>query len=101
MNPADLWSFLLWGYPTTVLIEAPILWLGLSPRHPWTTRLAAGFWLTGCTYPIVILVLPLLIGPYWLYLLVAETFAPLAECLLFYAAFDLPSERNGTGNDER
>ena len=46
-------------------------------------------WLTACTYPVVVLILPAIFfgEPRWLYLLVAETFAPVAECLLFWVAF--------------
>lgn len=90
MTPSDLWAFLVSGYIFTVAIEAPILFFGLSPRHSWQTRLIAGFWLTACTYPIVVLVLYLSIIPLWgyaVYLAIAETFAPGAECLLFYFAF--------------
>ncbi len=89
MNAADLWAFLPIGYLVTVLIETPILFLGLSRRYSWTIRLISGFWLTACTYPIVILVLPLALDAdqnWWLYVLVAEIFAPVAECLLFAAA---------------
>lgn len=74
----------------TVLLETPVLLVGLSSIHSIRRRLFAGFWLTACTYPIVVLVLPFL---FWEpfgrvpYLVVAETFAPLAECLLFYTAF--------------
>ncbi|MCE9556042.1 MAG: hypothetical protein K8T91_22065 [Planctomycetes bacterium] len=81
---------MLYGYVITVAIETLVLLVGLSRPHPLTRRLLAGFWLTACTYPIVVLVLPILI---WqpagrlAYLLAAETFAPLAECGLFYAAF--------------
>lgn len=87
MSSAYLWSFLLAGYTTTVAIELPILLGGLSPRHAYWDRVYAGLWLTACTYPIVVLVLPLLLVSSFgrpLYLLIAETFAPLAECLLFY-----------------
>jgi len=90
MTPAELWAFLVVGYFFTVAIEAPILFVGLSPRHSWTTRVVSGFWLTACTYPIVVLVLYLSIMPIWgygVYLAIAETFAPGAECLLFYFAF--------------
>jgi len=50
---------------------------------------AAGIWLTACTYPIVVLVLPLLLVDHSraFFLLVAEVFAPVAECALFWAAF--------------
>ena len=86
----DAWAFLPIGYLLTVLIECPVLLLGLSPRHPVGRRLFAGLWLTACTYPVVILVLPAAMDPTGqslAYLLVAETFAPVAECLLFWAAF--------------
>jgi hypothetical protein len=88
MMPADLWAFFPFGYLLTVSIEAPLLVVGLSRRHRLRDRFFAGFWLTACTYPIVILVMPLLIpDSRFYYLLVAETFAPAAECALFWAAF--------------
>src|SRR2546430_1673324 len=90
MTPDQLWEFLPYGYLFTIAIETTILLVGLSPRHSWTVRLFCGFWLTACTYPIVVLVLPLLFDmehQRWLYLSVAEVFAPLAECILFWLAF--------------
>ena len=90
MDPGYLWRFLLTGYLFTIAIETPVLVVGLSRRHPLSHRLFAGAWLTACTYPVVILVLPMLFDPgeqRGLYLAVAETFAPVAECLLFWAAF--------------
>src|SRR5207249_4755812 len=84
------WLFLVVGYTFTISIEMPVLVVGLSPEHPMKRRIAAGFWLTACTYPIVILVLPELFDPGTQrlpYLLVAETFAPVAECAVFWAAF--------------
>lgn len=89
MSPNELWRFLLLGYLVTILIETPILVIGLSSRHPFRRKLFAGIWLTACTYPIVILVLPLLFAPESrsLYLVIAETFAPVAECVLFWLAF--------------
>jgi hypothetical protein len=89
MSPTELWIFFPLGYLLTVLIETPILLLGLSSRHAFKRKLLAGVWLTACTYPIVILVLPLMFSPdarVW-YLLAAETFAPVAECILFWIAF--------------
>jgi len=87
-NAADLWAFLPFGYMLSILIETPVLLVGLSARHPLGRRLFAGVWLTACTYPIVVLVLPLLLSDSKvLYLIVAETFAPVTECLLFWAAF--------------
>jgi hypothetical protein len=89
MSPNELWRFLPLGYLFTILIETPILVLGLSPRHSLKRKLFAGAWLTACTYPIVTLVLPLIFAEHsrTLYLLVAETFAPVAECALFWLAF--------------
>ena len=87
--PEQLWVFLPWGYLLTVLIETPVLLAGLSARHPLRRRLAAGLWLTACTYPIVVLVLPTSMhdASRAAYLWVAEIFAPAAECALFYVAF--------------
>jgi len=89
MSPSELWFFLPFGYALTILIETPILVIGLSRRHSLKRKLLAGVWLTACTYPIVTLVLPLLFSPDQRisYLLVAETFAPVAECVLFWLAF--------------
>jgi hypothetical protein len=88
-SPYDLWTFLIPGYLLTILIEIPILLVGLSPKHSLRRKLLAGLWLTAATYPIVVLVLPLLFAraSRTTYLIVAETFAPLAECLLFWLAF--------------
>jgi hypothetical protein len=75
------------GYLVTIAIETIVLVAALSKRHSLGTRIFAGVWLTACTYPIVWLVLPVLIPPHLyeiLYLAVAETFAPVAECLLFW-----------------
>ncbi len=84
-----LWYFLPIGYLTTILIETPILLVGLSPKLSFKQKLACGAWLTACTYPIVILVLPVLLQNYskTLYLIVAETFAPVGECFFFWLVF--------------
>ena len=74
-------EFLPVGYSLSVLIETPVLLVGLSRQHSLRTKIFAGLWLTACTYPIVILTLPPLTGRF--YLPVAETFAPAAECILF------------------
>ncbi|WP_425614179.1 hypothetical protein NA78x_004040 [Anatilimnocola sp. NA78] len=87
---AELWQFLPWGFLLTIVLETPVLLLGLSQRHSWQRRLFAGVWLTACTYPIVVVLLPLTVWHYWgetAYLVVAETFAPIAECLIFVWAF--------------
>ncbi|HEY0050926.1 MAG TPA: hypothetical protein VGB68_16655 [Pyrinomonadaceae bacterium] len=87
-----LWYFLPIGYLTTILIETPILLIGLSPKLSLKQRFACGVWLTACTYPVVILVLPALLldgsdRSRLVYLAVAETFAPAAECFFFWLAF--------------
>ena len=94
MSPSELWRFLLPGYLLTILIETPILCVGLSRRHPLSRKLLAGVWLTACTYPIVTLVLPLLLdsNSRKFYLVIAETFAPVGECLLFWLAFGTRAE---------
>jgi hypothetical protein len=77
-------------YLLSILIETPVLIVGLSARHPLGRRFVAGVWLTACTYPIVGVVLPALIDPVQkrgIYLAVAETFAPVAECAIFWLAF--------------
>jgi hypothetical protein len=86
----DPWLFLPIGYVFTIFVETPVLMLLLSSRHSLNTRLVAGIWLSACTYPVVVLVLPQVFdiaNDRLTYLLVAETFAPLAECALFWLAF--------------
>ncbi|MFO0902455.1 MAG: hypothetical protein U0939_05605 [Pirellulales bacterium] len=95
-DPAYLWRFLFLGYVLTVALEAPVLAVGLAKRHGWSVRAIAALWLTACTYPIVVLVLPLTVELWWgrtAYVTIAELFAPLAECLLFWLAFDRDSPR--------
>lgn len=94
MRASYLWLFLPIGYLFTIAIETPVLLVGLSPRHTLRRRLFAGFWLTACTYPVVVLVLPPLFeqSSRASYLAVAETFAPIAECALFWLAFGDRSE---------
>lgn len=96
MSPNELWRFLPLGYLFTILIETPVLLLGLSKRHPIKRRILAGVWLTACTYPIVVLVMPLIFAnanaSRAIYLAVAETFAPVAECTLFWLAYGKSEE---------
>lgn len=88
-RPVDLWLFLPLGYLFTVAIETPVLLLWLPGKFSFKERFFAGLWLTLCTYPVVVLVLPVIFASVQrsLYLLVAETFAPVAECALFWLAF--------------
>ena len=89
LSVSELWYFLPFGYLLTILIETPILLLGLPSKLSFKQKLICGVWLTACTYPIVVLVLPTLMNGYprWEYLLVAETFAPVGEFLIFWLAF--------------
>ena len=91
---AELWRFLPIGYLFTIAIETPILILGLPTKITIRQRASLGVWLTACTYPVVILVLPaLLFGKSRVgYLFVAETFAPVAECALFWLAYRTEKE---------
>jgi hypothetical protein len=92
MPAADYLRLMLVGYCLTVAVELAVLLVLLSRRHSLRVRVFAGVWLTACTYPVVWLVLPPLFDgqPRWLYLLVAETFAPVAECAIFWFAFVRP-----------
>jgi hypothetical protein len=87
MPTADYLRLMLGAYVLTVAVETTVLLVALSRRHSIRARLFAGAWLTACTYPVVWLVLPPLLEERWLYLLVAETFAPGAECALFWFVF--------------
>jgi hypothetical protein len=101
MGNGDLWRFLPLGYIFTVAVETPVLVLFLSKRHTLKRRLFAGLWLTACTYPVVVLVLPPLFADSSrvAYLAVAETFAPAAECALFYLAFGGKGGEGATWRD--
>jgi len=94
MSPSELWRFFPLGYLLSILIETPILLIGLSRGHSIRNRLFAGVWLTACTYPIVVLVMPLIFANVsrTIYLIVAETFAPVAECVLFWFAYGKSDE---------
>ncbi len=87
--PTSFWFEVLAGYLASVLIEFLVLWPGLSKQHSLPVRVLSAVWLTACTYPIVVVALPILMRsqPEWLYLTVAESFAAVAECLLFGFAF--------------
>lgn len=89
MPISDLWRFLPIGYLVTILIETPILLFGLTRKLTLKQRVLCGVWLTACTYPIVVIVLPTLFYGYsrTSYLIVAEIFAPVAECIIFWFAF--------------
>lgn len=86
----ELWRFLPWGFALTVAVETPVLVVGLSRRHGLGRRLFCGVWLTACSYPIVVLVLPPIL---WArfgelpYVVTAELVAVGLEVLLFWLAF--------------
>jgi hypothetical protein len=88
----------------TIVIETAVLAVALSPRHGWRVRLFAGAWLSVCTLPVVWLALPDAL-PVTLnrttVVVIAEVFAPLAECGLFWWAFirPRPPDRRATRRD--
>jgi len=89
MDPQYLWSFLPWGYALTVAIEILVLLACMSRDASLLRRVTLGLLMTAFTYPIVVLVLPLIVWPMWgytAYVTIAEVFAPLAECWLFSQA---------------
>lgn len=103
MEPPPLHLFLLY-YLLTVAVETTVLLLALSRRHSIARRLLAGVWLTACTYPVVWYVIPNFFDPITqrpMYLLVAETFAPATENLIFLFAFvrGLPPKQWSTVQD--
>jgi hypothetical protein len=88
------WDFAIFalclGYTLTVLIETPVLLLGLSSSHSRSRRIGAGLLLTAFTYPFVAIVFPYFLDPAtsaFAYKSVSEIFAPLAECALFWMVF--------------
>jgi hypothetical protein len=83
----DFLITMAWCFLVTILVETAVLLVGLSRRHSVAVRLFAGIWLTSCTFPVVWLVLPPLFADRATYLLAAEIFAPVTECLLFWVAF--------------
>jgi len=86
---SGLWKFLPIGYLLTIMVETPILVVGLSQKVTFKQKILCGIWLSACTYPIVVLVMPMVFADWqrWQYLTVAEVFAPSAECALFWLAF--------------
>src|SRR5437763_6466373 len=86
---SHLCTFLWIGYLLTISVETPILIVGLSGKVTLKQRILCGIWLSACTYPIVVLVMPMIFADWqrWEYLTVAEVFAPIAECALFWLAF--------------
>lgn len=85
----NLWLFFPIGYLLTIAIETPFLIFGLSPKLSLKQKLLCGIWLTACTYPIVVLVLPAAMQDFsrGAYLAVAESFAHFGECVIFWLAF--------------
>jgi len=85
----EAWRWLPVGFAFNLIVETPVFLLGLSRAHPWRRRVAASVWVNACSYPVVAVALPLLLGlePRGRYLAVAETFAPLSECVLFALAW--------------
>ena len=92
------------GWIATIAIETAVLASLMSKRNGPAVRLFSGVWLSACTLPVVWLVLPAALSgaaSRAAYLIAAETFAPLAECGLFWWAFVRPRthDRRATVQD--
>jgi hypothetical protein len=99
-DPSFIVFALITGYTLGVILETPVLMAGLSACHSFKSRLKAGFLLTACTYPFVIVVMPRLINPELhntLYLAVTETLVPIAECAVFWFVFHRRLQPNPSG----
>lgn len=95
MSIGTLWLLLIFGYLLTILIEIPILILGLPTKFAVKDTIVNGLLLTAITYPVVVLVLPAIftemgIENRVLFLAVAESFAPITEVLFFRYLIDQP-----------
>lgn len=95
MSIGTLWLLLICGYLLTILIEIPILILGLPRKFAVKDTIVNGLLLTAITYPVVVLVLPAIftemgIENRVLFLAVAESFAPITEVLFFRYLIDQP-----------
>lgn len=95
MSIGTLWLLLICGYLLTILIEIPILILGLPTKFAVKDTIVNGLLLTAITYPVVVLVLPAIftgmgIENRVLFLAVAESFAPITEVLFFRYLIDQP-----------
>lgn len=86
-----------------VLVQTPVLALGLSRPHTWEVRLLAGGWLSACTVPLLMLVVPYLPEQGWSLawglvefrttvcqpqVAAGGCLAAVAQATLFYFAFD-------------
>lgn len=83
MPPASAWFELARAYLITVLVEGVVLWFGLAAAHSRARRCGAALWLSACTLPVVHFVFPG-VGPPIVWVPLAEVFAPVAECALFF-----------------
>jgi hypothetical protein len=88
-----VWSFLPIGYCISVAVETPILMIGLAPAHSLRQRALAGLWLTACTYPFFILVMPFWFSSRETYLAVGEVLVAVTESALFLGAFGWQDRR--------
>lgn len=75
------------GYILSLVVELPVLVLGLSPSHKLNEKVLAGLWLTACTYPAFSWVFPSFIHEPVLLTFVREAYAALGEAFLFWLAF--------------
>lgn len=103
MISSEIWVLLLLGYVLTVLIEVPVLCVGLSAEYSIRDRWTSGMLLTAFTYPFVVLILPAMmsltgIQSRLVYLLIAETWAPVGEVMLFRYLHRIPMRKSADRN---
>lgn len=90
MDPITWTRIALTGYLLTISIETPVLVFGLGNRYTLKEKLFAGAFLTGCSYPFVAIVFPMIWNPYndySTYVTISEIFAPVSECIIFALLF--------------
>ncbi len=78
------------GLCSTLLIETLILYFGLGKEYDGRSKVLIGCLLSLATFPIVNLLIPIWLNPetmLFAYCWISETFAFLAECLLFVFIF--------------
>jgi hypothetical protein len=90
-NTQIVWRVLLLGYCLFVAIELPIFLLALSARNDRRQRIFSALWLTACSFPLVILVMPAFIDMFvpkdWhgpVNTMQIALITPIVECLLFW-----------------
>lgn len=89
------WGVFVTGLAFSIAVETPILALLLDRGHSLARRLAAGAWLSSCSYPLVVFTLPQLLPGGVRFVVGAELFAATLECAVFAYAFHRGRDTDG------